>query len=516
MDRHPGFFPLLFSLIVICSIGFITLLIQTTAHAADHQETTWQLVFWANQEVACTFTVFGEDLPSSNEIEAACGIEIVHLWYSTPACTHPFFHENGTDVCSGLFLRKTSQQEQSIPEEEKTNETKNSLFMIRGCEPADLCNQLPIVVFRNNSAENNLPKHTLRVKIDTFEGECFDIECEMELPITNNEGKWVEFWTMSADGGQGIHSRFKYRAAIVPNTSNLMYQFDLISDAYPETTPFGSDIWKVFPQLSTKNLKIYEKPFSADFLTTTFHLSILAGKIIQHGLVDTSFCSNYGLMNDGSANGCGEKASAELVFFMQNQYNRLLFQSGKENHVPPNLIKSMIAQESQFWPYSETENEYGLGMITENGIDLLLRWNMSYYQKLCKTVFQQKPDVCEIQYSEISAAEQQILRGSALQKIGTDEEIDLLGAVLRASAAQVNQIVQNITGSDCEHTVLYEDMWKLTIANYYSGSGCIHNAMLITAAYKYDLTWDHVQNFLSGTCTRAKQYVENVYLFGNT
>ena len=505
-----------FIMSVCCFTIFLSLGIKTISHADNDQETAWQLAFWANQEPACTITVHGEGAPSSDEIETACGKEIANLWNSTPACSHPFFNADNVNVCNGLFLRKIWQKEVSDTDEKKTLEMKNLQFFFRGCEPSDRCNQLPIVTFRKNPSGSNDSFPIIRIKMDSFEGECAEDECQMELPITSEEGKWVEFWSLSRDGVQGVHNRFKYRAAVVSDSSNLIYQFDLISEIYPEAAPFCSDIWHVFPQISLQNQKIYEAPFSSDFLTTTFHLSILAGKIIKYGLADTSHCSNYGLMNDGSANGCGEKSSADQIFTIQNQYNDLLFESGIRNHVPPRMIKSMIAQESQFWPYSEIDNEYGLGMITENGIDLLLRWNTSYYQGLCKDVFPQKADGCEIQYSEIPSTEQQILRGSALQRIGSNEEIDLLGAVIRASAAQVNQIIQNITGSDCERSISYEDLWKFTIANYYSGSGCIHNAMLITAAYKYALTWDNVQNFLSGTCINAKAYVEKVYFFGNS
>jgi hypothetical protein len=500
---------------IYCLAIFLSFGSKTCAHSNIQQETVWQLAFWANQEPACNITVKGDGIPSSFEIEAACGKEIANLWYTTPACSHPFFRSENVNDCSGLFLRKIWQKQVSDPDQQNMLETKDPLFFIRGCEPSDRCNQLPVVIFQNKSSDRNDPSSTVRIKIGTFEGECAEDDCQMELPITSEEGQWVEFWSLSPDGIQGVHDRFKYRAAIVSNSSSPIYQFDLISTAYPEAAPFCSDIWQVFPQLNLQNQKIYEAPFSSDFLTTTFHLSILAGKIITHGLVDTSHCNNYGLMSDGSANGCGEKVSADMIFTMQNQYNDLLFESGIRNHVPPRIIKGMIAQESQFWPYSEIDNEYGLGMITENGIDLLLRWNTPYYMKLCKAVFPQKADRCEIQYSELPAMEQQLLRGSALQKIGTYEEIDLLGAVIRASAAQVNQIIQNITGSDCEHTASYEDLWKFTIANYYSGSGCIQNAMRITAAYQYALSWDHVQNFLSGICNHAKAYVENVYVFGN-
>jgi hypothetical protein len=109
--------------------------------------------------------------------------------------------------------------------------------------------------------------------------------------------------------------------------------------------------------------------------------------------------------------------------------------------------------------------------------------------------------------------EQQLLRGSALQKIGTYEEIDLLGAVIRASAAQVNQIIQNITGSDCDNTASTKDFMEIYNSQLLFRQRLYPECHAITAAYQYALSWDHVQNFLSGICNHAKAYVEDVYVF---
>ena len=63
-------------------------------------------------------------------------------------------------------------------------------------------------------------------------------------------------------------------------------------------------------------------------------------------------------------------------------------------------LARMIAQETQFWPQWSEKNEFGYGMITENGIDMLLTWNMDYYLNLCERNY--TPDVCVSGYSSLN------------------------------------------------------------------------------------------------------------------
>ena len=58
-------------------------------------------------------------------------------------------------------------------------------------------------------------------------------------------------------------------------------------------------------------------------------------------------------------------------------------------------------------------------------------------------------------------------------------------------------------------------MWKFTVANYYSGSGCLYNAMNQAQAYALSLNWENVRRFMTGKCNLANQYVDRVYELGN-
>ena len=520
MKNHPknGIVYGLLLFIIHLSLHFFHPVIMASAQAENPLLTIWQLAYWKNSDTVCTILTENNGSPSSEEILDFCGLNILNLWLTTPACKNPFEKTNREKNCSGLFLRKTGQRNRygfeftgNPPNPNPVNE--NIQLEILNCTPGSLCDVRPTILFRKIPSEDNVLFPNIHIRIHYFEGECSDEQCQMELPVTGEKGEWLEYWGMASDGGQGIHNRIKFR--VLENWNNGgSYRFDLISESYPETTPPGSDLWKIFPSVNDSQSKILEIPLSPEYLTTTHKLSILAGKLIRKGFTDISQCENFGLLADGSANGCGEMVSSELVFTWQNQYNELLFSAGKKYQVPPRIIKSIITQESQFWPDSDINHEYGFGMITESGVDLLLRWNPVYFQPLCNEIFVYDPEKCISGFSGMNEEDQIILRGSALQKIGTDDEINLLAATLKASAAQVNQLVQNVTGLPIEDITTYEDLWKFTIANYYSGSGCLQNAMQVSFALKYSQTWDNVQNFLSGGCSKAKDYVNRVYFYG--
>ncbi|MCE1254409.1 MAG: hypothetical protein LWX83_12785, partial [Anaerolineae bacterium] len=110
----------------------------------------------------------------------------------------------------------------------------------------------------------------------------------------------------------------------------------------------------------------------------------------------------------------------------------------------------------------------------------------------------------------LSIDEQYELKSILHKQIGTDEEIDILAAALLASAAQTNQMVLNVTDKPAVEVTSYEDMWKLSIANYYSGSGCLSYAIYTSLDDKRMTSWNKVASHLPIACIRAKEYVEKV------
>ena len=185
----------------------------------------------------------------------------------------------------------------------------------------------------------------------------------------------------------------------------------------------GTDVWYVFPDAAAPLPPVLERIHTSDYLVTKHNLQLLASKLIYNGLVDSSSCPNYGLNLDGKPNGCGEQAAAKMVFDYQNQYDSLIYDASNKQNVPPRIVKGLIAQESQFWPHSDKPYEYGLGMLTESGADMLLRWNSSYFLDLCYETYRMKPDKCMGGFSGLTEDEQAVMRGVVISKVGTNDEL---------------------------------------------------------------------------------------------
>lgn len=485
-------------------------------------QTVWQLAYWENYATACTIVLDSDNTPSNEEIRKACGDAIYQTWLTTPGCDRHYGQDPSAVSCTGLFLRRVGQKEKTEDinsgvvnlQEQNLRQISFDVSNVN-CDPGRLCDQKPeILLVAHGPDRNDSIIASVHIRIGAYEAACNGNACQMRLPATDSAGVWFEYWAMDSNANQSDHFWLKFRAVPAQN-SVTDYYYDVIGDAFPNASAYGSDVWYVFPALGQELPAVLEKVPVKDYLVTKHKFQLLGTKLIMNGKVDASFCENYGLNLDGTLNGCGEQVTAKMVFDMQNQYDELIFNSSKRQNVPPRIVKGLIAQESQFWPESDTPYEYGLGMLTESGADMLLRWNSSYFLNVCTKTFPHDSKKCMGGFSNLDQSDQIILRGVVISKVGTDEEIEVLAAAIRGCVNQVNQIVANATGESPSAVSTYEDMWKFAVANYYSGSGCLFNAMNQTSAYKLPLTWENVRRFLSGQCDLGNRYVDRVYELGN-
>jgi hypothetical protein len=235
----------------------------------------------------------------------------------------------------------------------------------------------------------------------------------------------------------------------------------------------------------------------------------LSGKLIRSGVVDASECPDGGLYENGAASPCGEQAGAEKLVEWQNRYNEQIYTAALKYNIPARIIKGLLAQESQFWPRSNSPYELGLGMFTADGADMLLMWNPDYYLAHCIPIY--GTTSCAAGYSRLDPAARTMMRRSVIDQIGTGSEIDVLGAALLASAAQVDQMIFNTSYKEPSDLTDFETMWKITTANYYAGSGCTGTALDRIAARGAELTWDQLVVQLDEGCRAASRYVENIF-----
>lgn len=485
-------------------------------------ETIWQLAYWDSYDTACTIVLNEDVTPTNEQIQKACGDVLYQSWLTTPICDRHYGQDPSTVACTGLFLRKVGQR----PKDDNINASlmnlqSQNLQKIRfdvsnvNCDPGKLCDQKPELLLIAHGPDNNDSMiSSVHIRIGAYEAACNGNACQMRMPATDSAGVWFEYWAMDSDANQSEHYWLKFRAVPAQNSISDYY-YDVIGDAFPDAAAYGSDVWYMFPSLSQELPSVLEKVYTKDYLVTKHKFQLLGAKLILNGKVDSSMCENYGLNLDGTPNGCGEQVTAKMVFDMQNQYDDLIFEASNRQKVPPRIVKGLIAQESQFWPISDTPNEYGLGMLTESGADMLLRWNPSYFLKVCTSTYPHDNQKCMSGFSSLDQSDQIVLRGVVISKVGSDEEIEVLAAAIRGCVNQVNQIVANATGDSPSAVSTYEDMWKLTVANYYSGSGCLFNAINQVSAYQQPITWDNVRRFLTGQCELGNRYVDRVYELGN-
>lgn len=128
-----------------------------------------------------------------------------------------------------------------------------------------------------------------------------------------------------------------------------------------------------------------EQPASADELATGEPYTWLAGRLIWYGIV-TPDCDGYSGLDPVTlaANECGLKSAAEKVHHWQNQYDGEIYAAALAEGVPADLLKRIIATESQFWPLWENRpaGEIGLAQITPAALDTYLRYYQPGYDAL--------------------------------------------------------------------------------------------------------------------------------------
>ena len=250
-------------------------------------------------------------------------------------------------------------------------------------------------------------------------------------------------------------------------------------------------------------------------LNTNKNLSYLFNHLSTTGVVNTSDCPGGGFENN-LPNACRLARIRDQMTDWQNQYDQVIWQTSKDEHIPPLILKTLLETESQFWPNSQRMflDELGLGQVNQLGIDVLLRSNKSVYQRTCSSVLSN----CDIPYVTHSDSERALIRGRLAQSMdatcptcsnGIDlnranKSIPIIAQVLYANCLQAKTIMDlyNVTAN-------YEDSWKLTLVSYHSGYGCLQDAVERSAFPGSQIDWNTVSANL--TCTGAADYVEKFW-----
>ena len=323
--------------------------------------------------------------------------------------------------------------------------------------------------------------------------------------------------------------------------------YQVIIESVSQFTVFTdscSQVWDVASEQEVSWDDFVQFPYQ---LNTRKTLHYLATQLLLTGIVDASDCPAGGLsigLNWPTA--CGlERATSEMIEW-QNQYDDYIWLASRDDGIPPKILKTLIEVESQFWPGNQRFylDEYGLGQVSQLGMDVLLRRDPLLYQRFCAIV---RLD-CARPYVSLEPSQQAMIRGAVLSSMdatcptcpnGLDlnkakESVLLIGKLLEANCQQVEAILDQVilpdpdadaaTATAAVATVAaggttgrttYEDLWRFTLASYHNGSSCLQDAILTVRKANLPITWENVGEQLScrGGADYVNGFMETLFAF---
>lgn len=494
---------------------------------------TWQLVRWSDGQMLCLLEINHEGLPTGAEIYTHCGAERYQDWLNTPPCAAASAGVD-TSTCTGVYLRLIIVTQVEGDSQESTSaENTHSAYTytlpppeawldIEGCHFGDLgyyCHEVPKLVIHS---QDSLPTEQI-IKIEgnlnAVPFSCDGAHCEVELFPTPEEGVQMGFYSLSSSG----MSSAPYQARIRVIKGTETWQVNVLSDRWQGNSLSSCEqIWQVFPPLGSLPAWL-ASPTDAAALASDVPYEYLAGQLITKGVVNAAECPRLGLQGGGYANQCGlDKARAEVDTW-QDRFDPQIIASANKIGIPAQLIKNLIAQESQFWPgsYYLSPEERGLGQLTPEGADTLLLWDQSVYAQACHRVLH--PDTCVQGYPALPKEYQTLVQGAVMQSVNADcphcfmgidlskagLSIEIFAKALMANCHQAGQTIKNIRGIPPGVASSYEDLWRFTLVNYHAGAGCLTNA-INSLPLEQPLLWENLRPFLDTECPGASDYIKTI------
>ncbi len=307
----------------------------------------------------------------------------------------------------------------------------------------------------------------------------------------------------------------EFTFAVNVTRSENLYTVRVVKSGPPDTGDACSDAWINVNSGGTAMWQYSAN--TVEELHTENPLYLLAARLIQNGLVDASPCPAGGLYNSKSANACGIEVSRKAVNEWQNRFDRVILAAARDVGIPAKVLKSLIEQESQFWPGNVRSEyfEYGLGQITEQGTDVGLRWDQDLYGAVCDGLLFD----CDGFYASQSDFSQATLRGGLMRwfdatcptcEYGVDiakaeRSIKPLAQVIRANCYQVGYIMEKRVPQ-----ANYETLWKFTLLSYHAGYQCLDDAIAKAARTDNPLTWEGVAFHLND-CPAGAYYLDELW-----
>jgi hypothetical protein len=277
-------------------------------------------------------------------------------------------------------------------------------------------------------------------------------------------------------------------------------------------------------------------------INTRKTLHTLVRNLILNGIVDTSSCPTGGLsIGLDWPTSCGLETATDAMIEWQNQFDEYIWLAGREQGIPPKVLKTLIEVESQFWPGNSRFylDEFGLGQLNQLGVDVLLRQDPALYQQVCSTVLSD----CALPYVSLDPSQQALIRGAIVSSVdatcptceyGLDldvakDSVSLIARLLYANCQQVDTIlnipykpadpdadaatatavVATVAAGGSKPSADYEDLWRFTFLAYHSGLSCFQTAVIATTKAGLPVTWENLETHLE--CRGGSDYVNGVF-----
>ena len=463
----------------------------------------WMLISY-NEDTLCYLYMPTLDKPADQQVLGYCGFQTYKLWADQQAC------EEAPELCNDIELYYIDPLEEDLDVVIYLPGPLGYAEIVN-CPAWGECDQQPLIRF--GGFEPLYSEHINKIYIQFDDlgivEECDTIPCEIPVPLTPEKGTQITFNVTSSYGDESKSVSFKVRNIALENGNFL---FQTMGEGWWDQIPAELKYWEFFPPLTSQNLTWAADVSSPEELATDHDYAYLAGKLILRGAVSAAGCEDGGLLPNGAASACGLEAAHIQTTLMQNQYDAEILEAAHTAKIPPKILKGIIGQESQFWNEWVIEGEYGMGMMTDKGADMLLNYDTRLFLDLCTPVY--GIDECAWGYGSLGEYPQAYLRGRALTLIGTDQEFELIGRTIAAATGQTGQIIRNITGEEPEDVLSYKELWLISIAIYHGGGGCVGVAAQEAYDNEVPLTWGNISEYLLGDCQSIASYPYMVLRYG--
>jgi hypothetical protein len=169
----------------------------------------------------------------------------------------------------------------------------------------------------------------------------------------------------------------------------------------------------------------------------------------------------------------------------QNQWDSEIYRVTQIYQVPPAVLKDLFEVEAQYWPLYNEPEEIGIGQLTDEGADIVMRYSLSLFSHNCSIA-----GVSCQSYALLSEDHRQRVRDVLRRSLRTS-------GTPRQAAAQVSgqmetwaQILAAYYCFSGEILSGWGDRppsqrWDMTLAVYHAGGECIRTGEICPAGQEY-------------------------------